>query len=103
MSGGEDTAQLLTRFRPALDELAGALADDETAVVVSHGAALKVALGDLLGWPDGFDRTLEVLGNCAWVVVVADPAGPGVNPAWRLAGYNLSAQDPDFASDPGIG
>ena len=52
VSGGENTAQLLARFRPAIDEVADSLADGETAVVVSHGAALKVALMDLLDWPD---------------------------------------------------
>jgi broad specificity phosphatase PhoE len=103
VSGGEDTAQLLTRLRPAIDEVADSLADDETAVVVSHGAALKVALLDLLGFPDGLDRTLKGLDNCGWVVVVADRVQPDGNPSWRLAGYNLSAQDPDFASDPGVG
>jgi broad specificity phosphatase PhoE len=103
VSGGETTAQVLARFRPALDEIADALGAGETAVVISHGAALKVALLDFLGWPDEFDRTLKGLDNCGWVVLVADRVGPGPDPSWRLAGYNLTAQDPDFASGPGVG
>jgi broad specificity phosphatase PhoE len=103
VSGGEDTARVLTRFRPALDEVVAALGADESGVVISHGAALKAALVDFLGWPIESDRTLKGLDNCGWVVLVADRSGPGSEAAWRLAGYNLTAQYPDFASDPGVG
>jgi len=101
--GGETTDDVLARFVPALEELAGGLAPGETGVAVSHGAALKVALIDFLGWPAGTDMGMRGLDNCGWAVLTADDEEPDARPHWRLAAYNLTAPDPDFASGPGVG
>ncbi|HEY3015983.1 MAG TPA: histidine phosphatase family protein [Nocardioides sp.] len=101
--GGETTADVLARFRPALDEIDDQLAPGETGVVVSHGAALKVALLDFLGWPATADTGLRGLDNCGWIELTADDPEPGAREHWRLAAYNLTAPDPDFASGPGVG
>jgi broad specificity phosphatase PhoE len=101
--GGETTADVLARLRPTLDEIVGLLGPGETGVAVSHGAALKVALLDFLGWPATADTGLRGLDNCGWIELTADDPEPGAREHWRLAAYNLTAPDPDFASGPGVG
>ena len=82
--GSESTSEVAARVVPALRECLDSLAAGDTGVVVMHGAALKVGLVGLLGWPPAQAADLRGLGNCAWVSLVAAP-GP-LRP--RLAGYN---------------
>jgi len=101
--GAETTADVTARVVPALREILGSTAPGETAVVVGHGAALRVSLVALLGWPAGLDRTLRAMDNCGWTTVEDDPG----HQALRLASYNETAQPgvhgPDFASDAPVG
>ena len=99
--GGERAHEVLARFLPALADVAAGLGEGETAVVVSHGAALRLALVHLLGWPRAADLTLSGLENSGWAVLSqVEQDGPT---RWRLSAYNVTAQDPDFASGPGVG
>ena len=41
-------------------------APGESGVLVGHGAALKVSLLAILGWPDELAADLEALHNCCW-------------------------------------
>jgi probable phosphoglycerate mutase len=84
--GAESTEQVSARMVPALREVLDALADGETAVVVTHGAALRVALAGILGWSTEAADGLETLRNCGWAVL--REAGPG---RLRLATYNATA------------
>jgi broad specificity phosphatase PhoE len=93
--GAESDEDVRARIVPAVEECAERLAAGQTGVVVSHGAALKIALAGLLGWDDSVTRTLSVLGNCQWATVLV-PARPGVR---RLVAYGVG----DFASREGIG
>jgi glucosyl-3-phosphoglycerate phosphatase len=93
--GSESDADVRARIAPAVEEHLGTLAPGETGVVVGHGAALKLALGALLGWDDSAVRTLSVLDNCHWTTVLA-PAGDGTR---RLLDYGMG----DFASLAAIG
>ena len=54
--GGESVADVGERIVPALLEVLDGLEEGRTAVVVLHGAALRVALAGLLGWPLGDRR-----------------------------------------------
>jgi probable phosphoglycerate mutase len=81
--GGESDAALAERFTAACTDLAATLAEDQTAVVVSHGHALRVGTAALLGWPQ-LAGSLGALGNCGWVEVVES----GPRGSWRLAAYN---------------
>ena len=93
--GAESDADVSERIVPALEEVAGGLAAGETAVVVTHGAALKLALGGLLGWDETVVRALAVLDNCRWTtVLVPEDGGPR-----RLSDYGVG----DFASVHAIG
>ena len=51
-----------------LGELLRATPEGGTALAVSHGAAIRVATGALLGWPETQFATLQGLANCGWVV-----------------------------------
>ena len=101
--GAETTAQVTARMVPALREIWEATGSGETAVVVAHGACLKVSLLAFLGWPETLIETLRGLDNCGWAVVEHDALGRGV----RLASYNETAHPavhgPDFASDAPVG
>lgn len=73
--GAESAADVRARIVPAVRDCLAALAPGETGVAVTHGAALKLALGGLLGWDDGVVRGLLVLDNCHWATVVAPVEG----------------------------
>jgi probable phosphoglycerate mutase len=85
--GAESTAAVRVRMTAAIGDLLAALAPGETGVAVSHGAAIRVAVGAVLGWPDEQFHTLSGLGNCGWVVL-REHAGLG---ALRLEAYNRVA------------
>ena len=101
--GAETVADVTSRMVPALGEVLAATPGGATVVVVSHGAALRVSLARLLGWPAGLDQSLRGMDNCGWTTVEDDP-GRG---RLRLASYNETAHPgvhgPDFASDAPVG
>ncbi len=91
--GGEAQAAAGLRVAAALGDLAAGLGPDETAVVVSHGAAIRLGTTAFLGWPATIPSTLAGLSNCGWVELV-DLPGTLVGtqaPGWRLAAYNRVA------------
>ena len=63
-----------------------AWARGETGVVVLHGAALRVAVAGVLGWPLAANDGLEAMDNCAWAVL-REHGGSRL----RLASYNSNA------------
>ena len=89
VAGAEETSEVLARSLQAYEEVLGALDLGELAVVVTHGAALKVSVAALLGWPEGQADSLRGLANCAVAVVEQARAGR------RLVAWNLR---PDFVS-----
>jgi glucosyl-3-phosphoglycerate phosphatase len=97
--GAEPTSAVRARMVAVLSDLLEALAPGETAVAVSHGAAIRVAVGGLLGWPDEQFHTLRGLDNCGWVVLTEHPDVDGL----RLAAYNRVAPPPDFTSATSVG
>jgi probable phosphoglycerate mutase len=95
--GGESTAQVVDRFGTAVREAFAELEPGQCGVVVAHGAALKVSLVEVLGWPEDLAATLQGMDNCGWAVL--DDSGP--ERALRLVAYNRTA--PDFTSGSGVG
>jgi probable phosphoglycerate mutase len=81
--GAEVAGEVVARVVPTLRECLGSLAGDETGVVVAHGAAMRVGVVALLGWPLDLTGSLRTVENCAWVTVEESPSG-----RLRLAGYN---------------
>jgi glucosyl-3-phosphoglycerate phosphatase len=99
--GSEVAAEVTARLVPALRGCLDALTPGATGVVVTHGAALKVGLAGLLGWPLRQTVTLRGVDNCGWVELVEQgPGGP-----LRLEGYNQRVGVPggDFASATRVG
>jgi len=101
--GAETPEMVIARMVPALREIWEATGPEETTVVISHGACLKVTLAAFLGWPEEVGSTLRGLDNCGWTVLEEDAAGRGI----RLASYNETAHPathgPDFASEAPVG
>jgi len=84
---GEVTEDVERRIVPALRECLGSLGHGETGLVVTHGAAMKVAVTGLLGWPRDLTISLKGVDNCAWVVLDEIEHGGRL----RLAAYNQKA------------
>ena len=98
--GGETTDQVVARVSDCVREAMAALEPGECGVLVGHGAALKVSLLAILGWPDELAATVEALHNCCW----AELRDSGVDGGLRLSAYNRRAEgDPDFASPDSVG
>src|SRR5260370_30458034 len=72
---GEPSAVVADRVGGALLRIADGLAANQTedasglAVVVSHGAALRLGMSRLLGMPDELFGVLGPLSNCSWSVL----------------------------------
>jgi glucosyl-3-phosphoglycerate phosphatase len=79
---GEPTTAVADRVRAALARIAGTLAPGQLAVVVSHGAALRLGMERLLGLPEEAFGALGPLSNCSWSVVAQR------RERWRLLEHN---------------
>ncbi|MBB6629285.1 histidine phosphatase family protein [Nocardioides sp. KIGAM211] len=81
--GGERTSAVRERMVAVAHDLLDTLAPGELAVAVSHGAAIRVAVAGLLGWPDDALHSLHGLANCGWVEL-----GLREGDRLRLTAYN---------------
>ena len=79
---GEPTTAVADRVAAALRRVADTLADGGLAVVVSHGAALRLGMARILGLAEDVFGVLGPLSNCAWSVVALR------NGRWRLLEHN---------------
>jgi len=85
--GGESADAVADRVAAALAEVGAALDAGETAVVVSHGTAVRHGISRLMGWPVDVDSALRGMSNCGWAELVSE----GDEGPWRLAAYNRTA------------
>jgi probable phosphoglycerate mutase len=69
----------------ALTRIAAGLDDGQLAVVVSHGAALRLGMNQLLGLEGSLGSILGPLANCSWSVLSL------LGDHWRLLEYNGTA------------
>lgn len=90
--GAETRADVGERMAEAIADGAGALDRDETLLVVSHGAAISLAITTLLGLDPAGWKGIQGMHNAHWSVL---HAGSG-NPSWRLTAHNVG---PDFPLD----
>lgn len=93
--GGERRSEVVARVVSAVERHLADLPAGGTLVVVSHGGAIRGAIGGLLGLAPEQWSSLGVLSNCAWSVLgeVTLPAEPGGTPVtrWRLEEYNAKS------------
>lgn len=82
--GAERSAEVRERFVAALHDQLDAADDGACAVAVAHGAAIKLAVGSLLGWSDrqAVD-SLWGMHNCGFAELTFTAGGPP-----RLVAYN---------------
>jgi probable phosphoglycerate mutase len=92
VAGAETSEDVAVRVVPAFEELLERLDEGETAVVVTHGACLRIALVGILGWPLSTAGGFEAMHNCGWAMLAETGAG-----RLRLASYNrtLAGTHPD--------
>jgi probable phosphoglycerate mutase len=95
---GEPSAVVADRVAAALHRAAEAVTDPGLttglAVVVSHGAALRLGMSRLLGMPDELFGVLGPLSNCSWSVLGRR------NGRWRLVEHNAGTlPEPIVLSD----
>jgi len=84
--GGETRAEVAERLRAAIEEHAAGLERTDTLVVVSHGAAITLAITALLGL--GADwRGVVGLTNAHWSQL--SRARTGSVPTWRVVAHNV--------------
>ena len=95
---GEPSPVVADRVAGALYRIAEAAAGTENAepglaVVVSHGAALRLGMSRLLGMPDELFGVLGPLSNCSWSVL-------GLRGSrWRLLEHNAGTLPEPVLSD----
>jgi len=94
---GEPTSVVAERVAVALHRIAATLAEPDAttglAVVVSHGAALRLGMSRLLGMPDELSGVLGPLSNCSWSVVGRR------RDRWRLLEHNAGTLPEPILSD----
>src|SRR4051794_37198113 len=84
VEGAEKHTEVAARMTAALAEAAAAVPADGTALVVSHGAAIRTAVAAMLGWPSEEALTVHGMDNCGWAVLRRRAA----DAPWRLHAYN---------------
>jgi probable phosphoglycerate mutase len=95
---GEQSGAVADRVGAALQRIAAAVADqvakpDGLAVVVSHGAAIRLGMSRVLGLPDELIGVLGPLANCAWSVLGTRHG------EWRLLEHNAGTLPEPVLSD----
>ena len=91
--GGEPSAVVAERAGSALARIAEGMAPGTLAVVVSHGAALRLGAAWLLGFPENLWGTIGPLANCAWSVIGRR------SERWRLIEHNAGTLPEPVLSD----
>ena len=91
--GGESTATVAERAAAALDRIAESLPPGSLAVVVSHGAALRLGAARLLGLPEELWGVIGPLANCSWSVLARR------SHRWRLIEHNAGTLPEPVLSD----
>ena len=91
---GEDVAEVGDRMQAAVDRALERTPAGGLLVVVSHGAALRMAISRMLGVPDEQREILGPLSNCSWSMLARR------RDAWRLMEHNAaSLPEPVVLSD----
>lgn len=80
--GGETEPEVADRVVAAIHRAVETLPPKGTLVVVSHGGAARVAIGNMIGLPHEYWSSLGGLSNCCWSVLASASRG------WRLLEHN---------------
>ena len=83
--GGESRSEVADRATEALERALARVEDGATLVAVTHGGAIRVAIGRLLGMPQPLWGSLGPLSNCSWSVLEENRT------RWRLLEHNAGS------------
>jgi probable phosphoglycerate mutase len=83
----------------AVTEALETLEDEQTLVVVAHGAVLRVGVCTFLGFPEATWRTFAGLSNCSWIAL--EQISPEHDTRWRLTEWNAGTLPEPVMSDDG--
>jgi glucosyl-3-phosphoglycerate phosphatase len=98
--GGESAPEVIARMQAGIKDALASVEPGEFVVVVTHGAALKLALLALLDLPQSGAASLRAMDNCGWSILEETPPTGRL----RLTAYNLHAPGvPDFVASGGVG
>ena len=90
---GETSVAVADRAGAAMERIAETLTSGSLAVVVSHGAALRLGAARLLGLPEEYWGAVGPLANCAWSVLGRRRG------KWRLIEHNAGTLPEPVLSD----
>lgn len=93
MDGAETYADTAARVSGAIRDAVDAMGEQETVVLVAHGAALRVGACEFLGLPQEHWRSLGGFNNCSWAVLQQSRHG------WRIAEWNAGQLPEPVLSD----
>lgn len=79
---GETSAAVAHRAKAAMQRVADSMTPGTLAVVVSHGAAIRLGMSEILGLPQESSWILGPLANCSWSVIERR------RERWRLLEHN---------------
>jgi broad specificity phosphatase PhoE len=91
--GGESTTAVADRAGAAMDRIAETLPPGSLAVIVSHGAALRLGAARLLGLPEDLWGAVGPLANCSWSLLGRRRG------RWRLLEHNAGTLPEPVLSD----
>jgi probable phosphoglycerate mutase len=91
--GGETSVAVADRAGAAMERIADGLTPGALAVVVSHGAALRLGAARVLGLPEDLWGAIGPLANCAWSVLGRRRG------RWRLIEHNAGTLPEPVLSD----
>ena len=83
--GGESRSEVADRTVQALERALDGLDDGATLIAVSHGGAIRTAIGRLIGIPQALWGALGPLSNCSWSVLEENRT------RWRLLEHNAGS------------
>ena len=83
--GGESRSEVADRTVGALELALARVEDGATMIAVSHGGAIRTAIGRLLVLPQPLWGALGPLSNCSWSVLEETRVG------WRLLEHNAGS------------
>lgn len=95
--GAETYEETADRFVSAVRDLLDVLQRGQTAVVVGHGAVLRVGAAKFLNFPSESWWTIGGLNNCAWSVLTETNFGP--SSVWRITEWNAGQLPEPVLSD----
>ncbi len=95
--GAETYDETADRFVAAVTDLLDVLQRGQTAVVVGHGAVLRVGAAKFLNFPTEAWWTIGGLNNCSWSVLTETNFGP--SRVWRITEWNAGQLPEPVLSD----